>query len=99
MRRPSAVGVTGGGAHEAPAARGAAGSTGGPVTICTGCASARRHLEVAEDLAADRARRSGAAASLPHFSFLGSSSITSMTKRGSSAGANPTKESTPGARE
>ncbi len=45
------------------------------------------------------AAKMGAAASLPHFSFLGSSSITSMARRGSSAGTNPTKESTPGARE
>ena len=45
------------------------------------------------------AANTGAAASLPHFSFLGSSSITSMAKRGASAGANPMKESTPGARE
>src|SRR5438132_995024 len=32
------------------------------------------------------ALKTGAAASLPHCSFLGSSSVTSMTKRGSSAG-------------
>jgi len=41
----------------------------------------------------------GAAASLPHFSFFGSSSSTIMARRGSSAGAKPTNESTPGARE
>ena len=41
----------------------------------------------------------GAAASLPHFSFFGSSSMTSMVSRGSSAGTKPTNESTPGARE
>src|SRR5262245_3715997 len=45
------------------------------------------------------AEKIGAAASLPHFSFLGSSSITIMAMRGSSAGANPTKDKTPGACE
>jgi len=41
----------------------------------------------------------GAAASLPHFSLRGSSSATNMTKRGSSAGAKPTNDRTPGACE
>ena len=42
------------------------------------------------------AAKIGAAASLPHFSFLGSSSRTIMAMRGSSAGAKPTKDRMPG---
>ena len=45
------------------------------------------------------AAKIGAAASLPHFSFFGSSSMTIMASRGLSAGAKPTNERTPGARE
>ncbi len=81
-----------------PAVASAGAGPGSGRTIWTGAVSfggACRYRSASRPMAA----KMGAAASLPHCSFFGSSSMTSIAMRGSSAGAKPTKDSTPGARE